>query len=288
MRKAPGSNGFSIQQLVLQELVLVPGGEWDPALPGWLLAHLTHGLAYWLHSRATDELASGSLLVIPEGVRGLIRVSQLGPAVCHFFCVEPRKLTGLITLAELRRLEASRETAGGFRLLRPAHPAAQEFRRAREQTNGNQVRARLQMLDVFLRVFEAELSLQNVEPVAVPGAKSRLEALLREMPPAELVDLDFGELVSKVGCGPRHFGRIFQELVGMSFREKQAEVRLGRAQELLAHSQSKVLEVAIESGFQSLSLFNLMFKKRFGTTPAKWRQRSGKAGQAQQRRPYAR
>jgi AraC-like DNA-binding protein len=29
--------------------------------------------------------------------------------------------------------------------------------------------------------------------------------------------------------------------------------------------------VALESGYQSLSLFNLMFKRRFGTTPAKWR-----------------
>jgi len=275
--------------LVLRELALVPGGEWGPALPGWLFAHLTHGLAYWMHSRSTQELGSGSLLVVPEGARGLIRVSQLGPAVCHFFFVEPKKLTGLITLAELRRLEeTSHEAAGGFRVLKPAHPAAEEFRRAREQTNENPVRSRLQMLEVFLRVFEAELHARNAEPVAVPGAKSRLEALLREMPPAELVDLEFGELVSKVGCGPRHFGRLFQELVGMSFREKQAEVRLGRAQELLAHSQSKVLEVAIESGFQSLSLFNLMFKKRFGTTPAKWRLRSGKAMQAQRRRPYAR
>ena len=39
----------------------------------------------------------------------------------------------------------------------------------------------------------------------------------------------------------------------------------------MATTQSKVVEVALESGYQSLSLFNLMFKRRFGLTPAKWR-----------------
>jgi AraC-like DNA-binding protein len=58
----------------------------------------------------------------------------------------------------------------------------------------------------------------------------------------------------------------------MSFREKQAELRMVRAQELLATTESKVLEVALESGYQSVSLFNLMFKRRFGVSPGKWRE----------------
>ena len=67
----------------------------------------------------------------------------------------------------------------------------------------------------------------------------------------------------------------------MSFREKQAQVRLARAQELLATTESKVVEVALESGYQSLSLFNLMFKRRFGMTPARWRDhsRNGERGE---------
>jgi AraC-like DNA-binding protein len=271
------TNGSSGQQLVMRELTLVPGGEWEPLFPGWLLLHLTRGLGYWMQPRMTQELASGSVVVLSEQARGIVRSSQLGPAVCHFFFVEPRRLTGLITLPEQRRLEESlRPEAGCVRLLRPTDPIAAGFRRLNEQRSENQVLTRLQMLELFIRTFEAELNSRQTEPVCAPGAKARVEALLREMPPAELVDLGFDELVAKAGCGARHFGRVFHQLVGMSFREKQAEVRLGRAQELLAHTQSKVLEVAIESGYQSLSLFNLMFKKRFGTTPAKWRQRCHK------------
>lgn len=267
-------NGTFSQQLMLRRLTLVPGGEWGPAFTGWLLLQLTEGVGYWMHPRLTQDLACGSVLVLSGQTGGVLRSSQLGPAVCHFYLVEPRKLTGLITLAEQRRLEAasSRET-GCIRFLGTTSPIAAEFRRLCEQRSDNPVRTRLQMLDLFGRAFETELKARNTEPAPPAGAKSRLETVLEEMPPADLVDLEFNDLVSKVGCGPRHFGRLFQELVGMSFREKQAEVRLGRAQELLAHTQSKVLEVAIESGYQSLSLFNLMFKRRFGVTPAKWREK---------------
>jgi AraC-like DNA-binding protein len=76
----------------------------------------------------------------------------------------------------------------------------------------------------------------------------------------------------------------------MSFRQKQAQVRLLRAQELLATTESKVVEVALESGYQSLSLFNFMFKRHFGVTPAKWRDqsRSRRALQVSRRRQLLR
>ena len=283
------NNGVTGQQLLMRELTLIPAGEWSPVFPGWLLVRLTQGLGYWLQPRGTLELPSGSVLVLSEQARGVIRSSQLGPAVCHFFFVEPRKLTGLITLTEQRRLEdAAKPETGCVRVLRASDPIAADFTRLCEQRGETQVHARLQLLELFVRAFESELKARNAQPLPEPGAKSRLKALLSELPPAELVDLDFDELVARVGCGPRHFGRIFQQLVGMSFRKKQAEVRLGRAQELLAHTQSKVLEVAIESGYQSLSLFNLMFKKHFGTTPGKWRQRLGRRKQSASRFEYAR
>lgn len=58
-----------------------------------------------------------------------------------------------------------------------------------------------------------------------------------------------------------------------TFREKQTELRLARARELLATTDSKVAEVALGSGYQSTSLFGAMFKQRFGASPARWRER---------------
>jgi len=49
---------------------------------------------------------------------------------------------------------------------------------------------------------------------------------------------------------------------------------MARARELLATSNSKVVEVALESGYKSLSMFNLVFTRRFGTSPGRWRQKN--------------
>ena len=72
-------------------------------------------------------------------------------------------------------------------------------------------------------------------------------------------------------CSPRHLNRLFREELGASFREKQIELRLARACELLSTSNAKVVDVALESGYQSSSVFSGLFKKHFGVSPGQWR-----------------
>jgi len=136
---------------------------------------------------------------------------------------------------------------------------------------------RLQLLEIFIEAIGGELKAGSEETapmtISTTDARARMAEVLKQMPAAMLLDLTLNELVTQVQCTPRHFSRVFNEVVGMSFRKKQNEVRLLRAQELLATTESKVLEVAMESGFQSVSLFNLMFKRRFGVTPGRWREK---------------
>jgi AraC-like DNA-binding protein len=270
-------NGSFGQQLLLKETVLRPGSEWAPRLPGWSFIHLTEGLGYWLHPRLNRELATGTVMVLSEQTQGLLRASQLGDLVAHYFCIRPERLSGLVTLAEQRTLEnAGRREACSSRFFTAAEPVANAFRSLCERRNESPLRQRFQMLELFIQAFENELQGQAADEVPDDGARARLEMLLKEMHASDMMQLSFPDLAAQVGCCPRHLGRVFQEVVGTSFREKQAQLRLGRAQELLLTTKSKVVEVALESGYQSLSLFNLMFKRRFGVTPAQWRQRPGK------------
>ncbi len=271
-------NGHFCPQLVTNTIALLPGGEWTPAFPGWLFVHLTKGFAYWMNSRKNRELSTGAVLIVPPQSASILRSSQLGEVICHFFLVEPKRLNGLVALGEQRLFEeAAKRENGTVRVLPPDAPIAVDYRRLSQQQGVSRLRTRLQLLDLFVRSLETELKAPQEPQILDSGAKFRLEALLKELPPAELMELHFDDLAAKVGCGPRHFGRVFQQVVGMSFRQKQAEVRLARAQDLLATTNSKVFEVAIESGYESLSLFNLMFKKRFGATPSQWRERAPKA-----------
>jgi len=48
-------------------------------------------------------------------------------------------------------------------------------------------------------------------------------------------------------------------------------LRLERAAHLLSRSENKIVDVALESGFASVSLFNALFKRRFHIAPREWR-----------------
>jgi hypothetical protein len=49
------------------------------------------------------------------------------------------------------------------------------------------------------------------------------------------------------------------------------ELRMLRAVTLLRDTRAKVINVAEQCGFNHLGLFNTCFKRRFGTSPGRWR-----------------
>jgi len=268
--------------LVIKEVALPAGSEWNPDSNGWSFLHFTRGVGYWLHPKGNHELATGSVLLFSQCAQGTIRASQVGEVILHCFRLQPERLMGLVTLSEQQFLQnAATVEHLALRVFPPEEPVASGFRTLCENSNGNPFSLRLRLLALFTQAFGQELPNQAPNVPAL-DAKSRLARLLSRTPVAELLDLSFGDLALELRCTPRHLSRIFHEVVGMSFRAKQTDVRLVRAQELLATTRCKVVEVALESGYQSLSLFNATFKKRFGVTPGKWREQvqNQKAGKA--------
>ena len=260
--------------LVIREIALPPGSEWNPQSSGWSFLHFTRGIGYWLHPKGNHELTTGSALLFSDRAPGTIRASQVGEVTVHFFRLQPERLLGLATLSEQQFLQnAATVEHLALRVFAPSEPVAKSFRTLCENNNGSHFRLRLRLLDLFIQAFGQELPNQTAKEPAI-DAKARLTRMLNQTPVSELLDLSFADLALEMRCTPRHLSRIFHELVGMSFREKQTHVRLVRAQELLATTQCKVVEVALESGYQSLSLFNATFKRRFGVTPGKWREQT--------------
>lgn len=68
-----------------------------------------------------------------------------------------------------------------------------------------------------------------------------------------------------------HFMKFFKLHMGTSFIEYLNEYRLLMAGRLLASSDETILEIAEKCGFENLSYFNRMFRKKYGISPGKWR-----------------
>lgn len=268
------SNGSYELHLTVKEASLSPGMEWPSSFSHWLMIQVETGTGYWMHVRQNFQLEPGTVLVLPPDSDGSVRASQVGSLSFAFFCVDPMRLTGLMTLAEQTffRLAASRDEFVA-RILAPHQPLAVSLREI--FVNRKQVGSllRLQLLQKFIQVFGDELNKQAVDQDPSADAKQRLSDFLRTTQTSELINLSFDELVQVSRCTPRHLSRIFREVVGMSFRDKRAELRLAQACDLLIGTELKIVDVALESGFQSLSLFNLMFARRLGMSPGRWREK---------------
>ena len=267
------------RQLVINELALSPGGEWSPHSPGWLVIHVTSGVGYWMHPRLNWELRTGAVLLLSDRIHGCVRASQVGELRLHFFRTEPSRLTGLVSMADQTLMQnAAGDEKLSLRVLPPNARFSERLAELSSEKARNTFPARVQLLQLFLEVFGDQFQQPQADVTGAVDAKERLRQMLNQTPVSELLELSFSELVSQTRCSPRHVSRLFTELVGVSFREKQAELRLARACEVLATTDSKVAEVALESGYQSTSLFSAMFKRRFGASPAKWREQSKGGG----------
>lgn len=74
-----------------------------------------------------------------------------------------------------------------------------------------------------------------------------------------------------VCMSPTAFSRFFKLHTGRTFSEYIIEIRLGTAARLLANSQHPIQEICYECGFNNISNFNRIFKRKRGHTPSEFR-----------------
>lgn len=68
------------------------------------------------------------------------------------------------------------------------------------------------------------------------------------------------------------FSRFFKTRTGITFMDSLLEMRLGHASRLLIDTTQSVSEVANNCGFNNISNFNRLFKKKKGCTPKEFRE----------------
>ncbi|MDR1262229.1 MAG: AraC family transcriptional regulator, partial [Oscillospiraceae bacterium] len=78
-------------------------------------------------------------------------------------------------------------------------------------------------------------------------------------------------LSANMGYSKFYFSRLFKSCTNTSFLSFVTEARMRKAVQLLAEKDSCMTDVAMLSGFGSLSTFNRIFKQRNGCTPSEYR-----------------
>ena len=69
-----------------------------------------------------------------------------------------------------------------------------------------------------------------------------------------------------------HFIKFFKESMGSGFIQYLNDYRLNMAAQLLQTSNDTILEISQKTGFENLSYFNRLFKKKYNRTPTTYRE----------------
>lgn len=263
--------------LVVHEMTLPGGKMWALGAHNWLFLRVKSGSGYWHELGVTRELFPGSVLVFAGKARGSLLASRLGEVVITYFSMDPNNLVGFLNLGELHSFKrlASLKNSSLIALL-PDDPISERFKNISLNQGETGLSARLQLMQLFFELFGSKIETDTAERMQKLNGRERLRKSLTELPASELLGVSLSDLAPRMRCSQRHLSRLFREELGTSFREKQTELRLAKACQLLATSNAKLVEVALTSGYHSYSLFGQLFKKRFGVSPAIWRKQNRK------------
>ncbi len=257
---------------MLNKIRLLKSGEWKPCFRGWCIAFIENGFSYWRDQNEAREIEPGSVVVASAEARGSWRASQLSEVEIAFYCVDTEKLSGLLSLSEQHFLkQAASHKSHAARVYPPASPMAAAFGKLQAVSAAPDSAQRLRLLQLFTCAFEWQTEMETMAPSPWKDGRERFRKIMSGMAASEFVELSLSQLAPMMSCSPRHLNRLFRKELGTSFREKQIELRLARACDLLANSDAKVVEIALESGYQSSSVFSELFKRRFGVSPGQWR-----------------
>ena len=86
-------------------------------------------------------------------------------------------------------------------------------------------------------------------------------------------DLRLEQLSEMVAMTPAAFSRFFHQRTGKSLAEYIIDIRLGHAARMLIDSIKPVSEICYTCGFNTLSNFNRLFRKRKGCSPSEFREK---------------
>lgn len=105
------------------------------------------------------------------------------------------------------------------------------------------------------------------------GALSKVEQMACFIAQKYLDKLSVEDIGKHVGLHPNYAMTLFQNAFGTTLIEYLTHHRVSHAQRLLATTDEKVVEVAFNSGFSSISRFNEAFRRDCGCSPREYRQK---------------
>ncbi|MGZ3584814.1 MAG: helix-turn-helix transcriptional regulator, partial [Ktedonobacterales bacterium] len=100
-----------------------------------------------------------------------------------------------------------------------------------------------------------------------------LTCVLRRVPAPQIVatPLFLSSVAQQVHLNPTYFSECFHQEIGVTFHEQLRSLRLQFARSLLTMTPLSITDIAMASGFSTLTHFERVFHQHCGMTPSNYR-----------------
>lgn len=128
---------------------------------------------------------------------------------------------------------------------------------------------------IYNHINEEEL-FPNVRPSRQKEYVKKFNDLLDYIDAHYAEDLSLETMANRISFSKFHFSRLFKQYTDLTFNEYLNYRRLKAAEDLLANPNLPIIEVALRSGYASISTFNRLFKQAKHCTPSEYRAKNSK------------
>lgn len=121
-----------------------------------------------------------------------------------------------------------------------------------------------------VREYQLEKSkeLLNIDDVKIDEYSDKFNAVMKYIDANYMYDISLDRLAEVAGYSKYHFSRIFKQYNSMSYLQYINARRTKAAEHLLLDPDLSITDVAMQSGFKSLTTFNRIFKEIKHCTPS--------------------
>lgn len=230
------------------------------------LCFVSEGEGFLDHDGGEAALAPGQLAVVRAGARHRFRDRPGAPMTLHVLCIDRVRLRP--DAATARAWAALRRRARRPWAVGDAYARAQVLRRMRallfEQTSRRrhfELALRASLGELLVIVLRAEPA-----PQAARGQSPRFRGTLAWLRAHFHEPVRIAALAAMAGTSYRSYTAHFRRATGETVASFVTGLRLEYARRRLA-AGGRIADAALDAGFQDLSHFYRLFRRRFGQTP---------------------
>lgn len=128
------------------------------------------------------------------------------------------------------------------------------------------------LYELSLQSGARELSSSSFAKVIVEDDSRRILKVKNFISKNFMDEIRLPDLAKIAGMSTSAFSRFFKLHTGRNLSEYIIDIRLGHASRLLVDTTQSISEIGFDSGFNNLSNFNRIFKKKKGCAPSEFRE----------------